>query len=485
MRAYILARHIAPAPRDSTETMMDQTSAPALPTRSPALDGASDLAEEVIRRARKAGADAADLVLVESASLGVSWRLGRLEDIERSESRDLGLRVFVHGTTGAKRQAIVSATNLKPDSISELVSRVVAMARAAPEDPYCGLADPALLAREQPDLDLLDSEEPDADRLIAWSRAAEEAALSMPGVTNSEGAGASWGRGGVLLATSEGFLGRHSGSSFSISCSVLAGEGTGMERDYDHASTRFAADLPDPASIGRGAGEKAVGRLNPRKGRTTRAPVVFDPRVSNGLLGHFIGAINGAAIARGTSFLKSKRGEQIFAPGIRIVDDPLRRRGLRSKPFDGEGVATRRTALVEDGRLTTWILDSASARQLGLATTGNASRGTSAPPSPAPTNLYMEPGQVGPEDLIADIAEGFYVTELMGMGINGITGDYSRGAAGFWIKNGTLAYPVSEMTIAGNLLDMYRNLTPADDLVFRYGTNAPTLRVEGMTIAGS
>ena len=465
---------------------MDQTSAPVLSSLSPDVqDVAANLAQDVILRALTAGADAADLVLVESASLGVSWRLGRLEDIERSEARDLGLRVFVQGKTGAKRQAIVSATNLKPDSISELVDRALAMARAAPEDPYCGLADPTLLARARPDLDLEDSEEPDTGRLIDWARQAEEAALAVPGVSNSEGAGASWGRGGVLLATSEGFLGSHAGSSFSISCSVLAGEGTAMERDYDHASTRFAADLPDPAAIGRNAAEKAVRRLNPRKGRTTRAPVVFDPRVSNGLLGHFAGAINGAAIARGTSFLNSRQGELVFAPGIRIVDDPLRRRGLRSKPFDGEGVATRKTMLVEDGRLTTWILDSTSARQLGLATTGHAARGTSTPPSPATTNLYMEPGSTSPEALIADIAEGFYITELMGMGVNGITGDYSRGASGFWVENGVLAYPVSEMTIAGNLLDMYRNLIPADDLVFRYGTNAPTVRVEGMTIAGS
>jgi PmbA protein len=309
--------------------------------------------------------------------------------------------------------------------------------------------------------------------------------MAVKGVTNSEGGGASFSRAGVALATSEGFYGRYAGTSHGIGVAVLAGEGTGMERDYDHASARHAADLRSAEEIGRTAGERAVARLNPRKAKSQSVPVVFDARESGGLVGHFAGAISGSAIARGVSFLKDKMGEEIFAPAISIIDDPHRLRGLRSKPFDGEGVANQRRALIEKGRLTTWLLDCASARQLGLETTGHAARGTGGPPHPAVTNLYMQAGTLSPDELIADIEQGFYVTELMGMGVNGVTGDYSRGAAGFWIEKGKITFPVSEVTIAGNLKDMFRNLTAASDLVFRHGTNAPTLRIEGMTIAGA
>ena len=270
-----------------------------------------------------------------------------------------------------------------------------------------------------------------------------------------------------------------------VSVSVLAGSGTGMERDYDHAAARYGTDLADPALIGRRAGEQTVRRLNPRKVKTVKAPVIFDPRLSSSLLGHLLGAINGAAIARGTSFLKDRLGEMVFAPGITIVDDPYRLRGHRSRPFDGEGVRGAKRKLIDAGRLTTWLMDTASARQLGLATTGHASRGTSGPPGPAASNIHMEPGRLSPAELIAETGTGFYVTELIGSGVNGITGDYSRGAAGFWIENGEIAYPVSEITIAGNLKDMFQNLTPASDLEFRFGANAPTLRIDGLTIAGA
>ena len=266
---------------------------------------------------------------------------------------------------------------------------------------------------------------------------------------------------------------------------MLAGEGTGMERDYDHASARHAADLRDAQTIGRTAGEKTVRRLNPRSMPSQAVPVVFHPDEAAGLVGHFAGAISGAAIARGVSFLKDRMDQAIFAPGIAIIDDPHRIRGLRSKPFDGEGVANQRRALIEDGKLTTWLLDCASARQLNLATTGHAARGTGGPPAPSATNLYLDAGKLSVKDLIADIRQGFYVTELMGMGVNSVTGDYSRGAAGFWIENGEIAFPVSEVTIAGNLKDMFARLTPANDLEFRHGTNAPTVRIEGMTLAGS
>jgi PmbA protein len=439
-----------------------------------------NLLSSLLDAAKRAGADAADALYVENLSSGVSYRLGKLEDVERSESADLGLRVFL-----GNRVAFVSSTDFSPDAISVLPQRAMAMARLAPEDKFAGLAPKDRLAKQTPELDLEDPEEPSPETLVARARDAEAAGLAVKGVTNSEGGGASFSRAAIALATSSGFYGRYVGTSHSTGVSMLAGEGTGMERDYDQASARHSSDLRDAADIGREAGMRAVKRLNPHKAKSQAVPVVFDPRESAGLLGHFAGAISGAAIARGVSFLKDKMGEQIFAPGISIIDDPHRRRGLRSKPFDGEGVANARHALIEKGRLTTWLLDCASARQLGLQTTGHAARGTGGPPHPQSTNLYMEPGALSPEALIADIEQGFYVTELMGMGVNGVTGDYSRGAAGFWIEKGKIAYAVSEVTIAGNLKEMYLNLTPASDLVFRYSTNAPTLRIEGMTIAGS
>jgi PmbA protein len=444
-------------------------------------DNALDLASKLVQRARQAGADAAEALVVEGTSLGVSWRLGKLEDVERSEGRDLGLRVFI-----GKRQATVSSTDLTEAALGPMIERAVAMARAAPEDPYCGLAEPHLLARDWPDLDIDDkSVPPSAEDLATIAAEAEEAALAVKGVTNSSGAGASYGRSSVTLVTSAGFAGAYAGTSSSFSCSVLAGEGTAMERDYDFSSARHGADLERAADVGRRAGEKAVRRLNPRKVNSQSVPVVYDPRVSGGLVGHFAGAISGAAIARGTSFLKKAMGGEVFSRGISIVDDPHMKRGLRSKPFDGEGVKNRRMMLIEEGRLTSWLLDTATARQLGLQTTGHAARGTGGPPSPATTNLYMEAGCLTVRELIADIRQGLYITEMIGMGVNGVTGDYSRGASGFWIENGEIAYPVSEITVAGNLKDMFLNMTPADDLEFRYGTNAPTLRVEGMTIAGT
>lgn len=436
--------------------------------------------ESVIAAARRQGADAADALLVESVSASVSYRLGKLEDVERSESADLGLRVFV-----GKRVAMISSSDFSPEALRGLPERAIAMAKLAPEDRFAGLAPKDRLARTIHDLDLEDKDEPAAEILVERARTAEQAGLAVAGVTNSEGGGAGFSRMGIALATSEGFFGRYAGTSHNTGVAVLAGEGTGMERDYDHASARHAKDLLGAEAIGRSAGEKAVRRLNPRKVKSQSAPVVFDPREAGGLLGHFAGAISGASVARGTSFLKDRMGTEIFGPHVRVIDDPHRLRGLRSKPFDGEGVANARRALIDKGVLTSWLLDCASARQLGLETTGHAARGTGGPPSPSTTNLYMEAGSLSRKDLIADIKQGFYVTELMGMGVNGVTGDYSRGAAGFWIENGEIAFPVSEVTIAGNLKEMFRRLTPADDLEFRYGTNAPTCRIEGMTIAGA
>jgi PmbA protein len=358
------------------------------------------------------------------------------------------------------------------------------MARVAPDDKYVGLADPQLLARDLPDLDLLDPDIPSTSELERRAREAEQAALAVQGVTKSGGASASAGIGGMVLVTSQGFHGCYLRSSQSISMTAISGEGTGMERDYDFTSAPHGCDLLSPQIVGRSAGERTVRRANPRKVATCRVPVVYDPRVAGSLVGHLVSAINGASIARKTSFLKDKLGERLFAENIRIIDDPLRRRGLRSQPFDAEGVAVKRVALIEQGELTTWLLDSATARELGLATTAHAHRGVSSSPSPGPYNVHLEAGVLSPEQLISDIKQGFYVTDLIGSGVNGVTGDYSRGASGFWIENGKVSYPVSEVTIAGHLLEMFKSLVPANDLEFRYGINAPTLRIEGLTLGG-
>jgi PmbA protein len=434
----------------------------------------------LIRAAKLAGADAADALLVENVSASVSYRLGNLEDVERAESHDLGLRVFV-----GQRVAFVSSTDFSRDALEQLPARAVAMAKLAPEDKFAGLAPRDRLASEFPKLDLEDPSEPSTEALVELARSVEGTAMAVGGVTNSEGGGASFSRTAIALATSEGFYGSYAGTNHGIGVAVLAGEGTDMERDYDQASARHRSDLLSAEAVGRSAGERTIRRLDPHKVKSQAVPVVYDPRVSNGLIGHLSGAISGASIARGVSFLKDMLGKEIFGPGITIVDDPHRIRGLRSKPFDGEGVANKRWALVDKGVLQTWLLDCASAKQLGLSTTGHAARGTGGPPSPSSTNLYMEAGVLPPDALLADIKQGFYVTELIGMGVNGVTGDYSRGAAGYWIENGKVTYPVSEITIAGNLKDMFRNLTPANNLEFRYGINAPTIRVEGMTIAGA
>jgi PmbA protein len=438
-----------------------------------------DLLVDLIAKARAAGADAADAVLVSGTSLSVSRRLGETEHVERAEGRDLGLRVFL-----GKRAAVVSSTTIDASRFTELAERAVAIARVVPEDPHTGLADSAAPPRDIP-LDLNDPAEPSAEALIARAAAAEDAARAVPGVTNSEGGDAGFGRTEAVLVTSAGFAGQWARTSHSVSAVVLAGSGTDMQRDYDSHSTVHLADLDDPVAIGRSAGERAVKRMHPNRPKTAKVPVIYDPRVAGGLLGHFAGAINGAGVARGTSFLKDKLGQRVFAAGITVRDDPLRVRGLRSRIFDGEGTPTEQRDLIADGVLTTWLLDSRSARQLGMHSTGHAARGTGGPPSPSPTNLYLAAGSIGPTELMADIKLGLYVTELIGMGVNGVTGDYSRGAAGFLIRDGAIAEPVAELTIAGNLHEMFLHLTPANDLRFRRGTDSPTVRVDGMTLAGA
>jgi PmbA protein len=436
------------------------------------------LAERLVAAARRAGADAVDAIAERGMSQSVEVRDGVVEASERSEGDSMGLRAFV-----GRRQAVVS-TNDPAGNIDELAARAVAMARAAPEDKYAGLAEPDLLAKTIPELDLLDPDLPSVGQLEEMARAVEAAALAVKGVSKSGGASASAGIGGMVLVTSGGFTGAYLGSRHGASVEAIAGNGIGMERDYDFSSALHAADLMAPAAIGRSAGERAVRRLNPKKVPTKRVPVVFDTRLAGTIVGHLASAINGGAIARKVSFLRDRMGERLFAPGISIIDDPLRRRGLRSHPFDAEGVAGERRALIADGVLTSWILDCATARELGLKTTGHAQRGVSSTPSPGASNLHLEPGPQTPAELIGDIEEGFFVTDLIGMGANMVTGDYSRGASGFWIEHGELTYPVSEVTIAGHLNDIFRSLKPANDLTFRYSINAPTVRIEGLTVAG-
>jgi PmbA protein len=458
------------------------TSLPPLKSASSDLldqSALSTLAHRLVEAAKRAGADAADAVAVRGVSHGVEVRDGKVEASERSEGDDVGLRVFV-----GRRQAVISTNDVSGDNVAQLAERAVAMARVAPDDQYVGLADPALLARDFPNLDLLDPITPSVNELERRAVEAEEAALAVKGVTKSGGASASTGIGGMVLVTSTGFHGSYLRSSQGISMTAIVGDGTNMERDYDYTSAPHASDLASPASVGKLAGERTVARANPRKVATCKVPVVFDPRVSNSLVGHIVGAANGASIARKTSFLKDSLGKQLFNSNIRIIDDPLRVRGLRSQSFDAEGVAVKKIAIIDEGVLTTWLLDCATARELGMTTTGHAHRGVSSSPSPGAYNLHMEAGEPTPAELIADIKEGFYVTDLIGSGVNSVTGDYSRGAGGFWIENGELTYAVSEITIAGHLFEIFKSLQPANDLSFRYGVNAPTIRVEGLTIAG-
>ena len=441
---------------------------------------AQDRADALISQAKKAGADAADAIYVCDASTQVQMRLGNLEDVERSEGEEIGLRVFV-----GKRSATVSSSDMDPAILSSLVGRALDMAREAPEDQYAGLAPEELLLKTEPHpIEGDDGQNPDPELLRELALKAEDAARAVKGATNSEGGGASAGRSIIALATSHGFSGAYSTSGYSVSASVIAGQGDGMERDYAYDSVRFLEDLQSAESIGREAGERAVSRLNPVHFKSGAMPVVYDPRVGNSLLGHFVGAISGAAIARKTSFLLDALGTQIFDSAISIIDCPHRKRGLRSKAFDGEGLPTAKTKLIDQGRLTQWIMESASARQLGLQPTGHASRGVGGAPGVSVTNLHMGNGSVSKADLIRDIKHGVYITELIGMGVNQVTGDYSRGASGFLITDGEIGPPVSEITIAGNLKDMFKGLVAADDLEYRYSINAPTLRTDSMTVAG-
>ena len=428
-----------------------------------------NLLHELVRDALKAGADAAEAVVGERQSLSVGVRLGELEEVEREEARDLGLRVFI-----GQRQASVSGSDISPEARIKLLDRVINMARLAPEDPYAGLAPQDRLAKGPfPDLELYDAAEPSPEHLEAQGREAEDAARAVKGVTNSDGGTGAWSSARYAMVTSGGFVGRHQASSFAVYASAIAGDDNGMERGGDGRSTRWQADLPSPAEIGAEAGKRAVQRLGARKIDSRTAPVIFEDRVAMSLISPLIGAIAGPAIARGVSFLKDKLGQQIFAPGITVMDEPHRRRGLGSQPFDDEGVANRDTAIIDKGVLNSWLLNSASARQLGLQTTGHASRGLASPPGVGVTNLTVKPGERDLKGLIADAKEGLLVTSMFGPSLNNNTGDWSTGVSGFWFEGGELAYPVTEITVAGNLIDIFGRLTAGSDLVYRGARNSP------------
>ncbi|MGB1539630.1 MAG: TldD/PmbA family protein [Rickettsiales bacterium] len=439
-----------------------------------------DALESLITKAKAAGATAADAVMFDSTDISCSCRKGKPESVERAESTGLGLRVFM-----GQKIAIVSSSDTRDATLQELVDRAVAMAKESPEDPFAALAAPEQLATHIPELDLFDGDEPSPEWLAETCKRTEEAALAIDGITNSEGANAAYSANRIALVTSNGFAQGYPTSSFMASVAVIAGKGDKMERDYDYSVSRHREDLASPEAIGQKAAQNTLARLNPRKAKSCKVPIVFDPKIAKGLIATFAGAISGASVARGTTFLKDYLGKEVFAPGITIVDDPHIVRALGSRPFDAEGVGNKRRNLVENGVIQSWLLDIRTAKKLGLQTLGDAARGTASPPMPSTSNLYLEPGSLSPEALMADIKEGLYITETFGSGSNLVTGDVSVGAAGFWIENGQKAYPVSEITIAGNLKDMYKNLIPASDLTFKYATNAPTVRIDGMTVAGT
>jgi len=444
-------------------------------------EAARSIAERLIERGISVGASAADALYVGERSSSVQVRLGEIDSVGASEGEQIGLRLFV-----GQRSATAASSDLSDEALGVLVERCLAMAKEAPEDPYAGLAPRELLHRgELPALDSNDDVQPDPADLRARALEAEGAALAVEGVTNSSGAGASASESSIALATSDGFSGAYRSTGHGCSAGVVAGAGASMQRDHAWHSARHLDDLDPAAEIGRRAGERAVSRLNPMRPKPGKYPVLFDPRVSSTLLGHFSGAITGSAIARRTSFLQDKLGERVFAKGVTIIDDPLRLRGLRSRPFDGEGVAVARQELVSNGLLNSWIAESASARQLGIEPTGHAARGVGGAPGASPSNLYLAAGKRSRDKLLAAFPEAVLIIELIGQGVNGVTGDYSRGAVGFMVRNGAIAEPVAEITVAGNLIDMFATIEPGDDLEFRRGIDAPTLLIPEMTVAAA
>ena len=442
-------------------------------------DDADKIIDMLLSGAAKAGADASDAVVIKSSSHGCSVRLGTLESIERSDDSTIGLRVFI----GA-RNATVSMSSHDENDIPAVIQRAIAMAKIAPEDSYAGIAEPGLLAQDIPDLDLFDDTSKSSEELRELALKAEDAARAVDGISNSDGGHASHSLAEVTLATSNGFLGRYRRSGFGVSVVVLAEKDGRMERDYDFASSVWFEDLPDATEIGTKAATRTLARLGAKRAKTGTFPVIYDNRISASIAGHIASAINGAAVARGTSFLKDKLNEVIAANSVTMTDNPLLKRGLGSSPFDGEGLPRKSRIMINKGKLESWFLDLASARQLALTPQGNARRSGVSPPAPAPCNWIMESGVASREDLISEIKDGFLITEMIGSSVNLITGDYSRGASGFWIEDGAVTFPVTEATIAGNLVEMLKEITPADDPDLSKSTITPSLRVDGMTVAG-
>jgi PmbA protein len=443
-----------------------------------------NIAAYAVEEAKRLGANEADAIIVEAADTSFRSRLRNFENIERSESRDLGIRVMLQEKNGYKC-SVISTNNLLKKNVSETVARAIELAKMAPSDEHSRLAEQNELVKDIQDLQTFDTAEATIEELKNWAMATEDAALSVTGITNSEGADASFSTAETVMVTSKGFSGLYKNSGFNISVSVIAGKDTLMETDYEYSYARFKKDLESPRDIGKKAGEITAKKLNPRKINSCKVPIIFDPRVSKTILSGLCSAINGSSIVKKSSFLTDKMGKKIFPDNINIYDDPTIPRGLSTEPFDAEGIKGDKMFLVKDGILQNWILDIRSAGKLGLKSNGRASRGISSNPSPASTNVFMNAGKISPADMIKDVKQGLYLMDVFGMGVNNITGDFSQGASGFWIENGEIAYPVSEITVAGNLLDMFMNLTPANDLKLRYSKNAPTLRIDGMTIAGS
>ena len=443
-----------------------------------------DITSQAVDYAIQQGADAADAVIIESSDISYRHRMGSAESIEKAETKDIGIRVFI-GDKKGYRTSIISTNNLSDKNLKDTVSKVLLTAKLAPIDENIRLAEKGEFTEQVPNLDLLCKEKASPEQLIEWASEAEEAALSDKKITNSEGADSSYNKSETVLVTSEGFSGSYETSGFSITVSVIAGEGTSMETDYDFNYARHREDLMDPSKVGASAAKRTIAKLNPRKVNSAKVPIVFDRRISKSLISGLTSAINGSAVVKNSSFLSNKLGEQLFPKHISIIDDPLKHRAINAQPFDAEGILGEKIALIKEGRLDTWITDLRSAKKLGTESTGRATRSINGQPSPSPTNVYMENGSRTPEEIIKEIKNGLYLTEVFGMGVNNVTGDYSQGAAGFWIENGEICYPVSGITVAGNLIEMFKNLEPANDLEFRYSKNAPTLRVDGMTVAGN
>lgn len=443
----------------------------------------ADLTDALLSAARKAGAEAADALAVDGRAVSIDVRGGALEQAERSEGLEIGLRVLIGG-----RQACVSASDISARTIADMAERAVAMAREAPEDPHAGLADPAQLAQgwDVAALELADpGAEPSAAALETDAREAEAAAMAVQGVSQVQSASASWSKRLLHMAGTNGFSGGYARTSRSTSAVAIAGEGAAMERDWASEARIFGADLPSARSIGQQAGERAVARLGAVQPKTGAFPVLLDERVAASLIGHLLSAINGTAIARGASWLRDGLTTEVLPKGLSLIEDPFRRRISGSRPFDAEGLPPARRAIVDDGVLTGWVLDLATARKLGLQSTGNASRGTSTPPSPAAGNVALTQGTKSREELIRDMGTGLLVTSFIGATINPTTGDYSRGAAGYWIENGQISHVVNECTVAGNLREMLRRIIPANDARGHLSHVVPSLLLEGLTIAGS